>query len=65
MKSKSRPQGANMDSQNHAISVKIWTLELTVSKLSKILKIHTLRNSKIMFSRRRGFIFQGVQHLEK
>ena len=43
----------------------MWTLELTVKHVPKIVKIRTLRNSKIVFSRWRGFIFQGFQHLQK
>ena len=43
----------------------MWILELTVERVPKIVKIRTLRNSKIVFSRGRGFIFQGCQHLQK
>ena len=43
----------------------MWTLELTVKHVPKIMKICVLRNSQIVFSRGRGFIFQGFQHLQK
>ena len=43
----------------------MWILELTVTHVSKNLKIRTLRNSKIMFSLWRDFIFQGFQHPQK
>ena len=43
----------------------MWTLELTVKHVPKIMKICALRNSQIVFSRGRGFIFQGFQHLQK
>ena len=43
----------------------MWILELTVKHVPKIMKICALRNSQIVFSRGRGFIFQGFQHLQK
>ena len=43
----------------------MWILELTVKHVPKIMKICVLRNSQIVFSRGRGFIFQGFQHLQK
>ena len=43
----------------------MWTLELTVKHLPKIVKMHALRNSQIVFPRGRGFSFQGFQHLQK
>ena len=43
----------------------MWTLELTVKHVPKIVKMCALRNSEIVFSRERGFIFQGFQHLQK
>ena len=43
----------------------MWTLELTLTHVSKIMKIRDLRNSQIVVSRGRGFIFQGFQHLQK
>ena len=43
----------------------MWTLELTVKNVSKTVKMCALRNTEIVFSRGRGFIFQGFQHLQK
>ena len=43
----------------------MWTLELTVKHVQKIVKMHALRNSQIVFSRGRGLILQGFQHLHK
>ena len=43
----------------------IWNLEVTVTHVPKIMKICALRNSEIVFSRGRGFIFQGFRHLQK
>ena len=43
----------------------MWILELAVKNVPKITKICALRNSQIVFSRRRGFIFQGFQHFLK
>ena len=40
-------------------------LELTVKHVPKIMNRCALRNSQIVFSPRRGFIFQGFQHLQK
>jgi len=42
----------------------MWILELTVEHVPKIVKICTFRNFTIVFSRGRGFIFQGCQHLQ-
>ena len=42
----------------------MWILEMTATNMSKIVKIRTLRNSQIVFSRGRGFIFQGFRHLQ-
>ena len=43
----------------------MWILERAVKHVPKIVKMHALRNSQIVFSRGRGFIFQGFQHLQK
>ena len=43
----------------------MWILELTVKNVSKFVKMHALRNSQSVFSRGRGFIFQGFQHLQQ
>ena len=43
----------------------MWILELAVKHVPQIMKICALRNSQIVFSRGRGFIFQGFQHLKK
>ena len=43
----------------------MWILELTVKNVPKIMKMRALRNSQIVFSRGRGFIFQGFQHFQK
>ena len=43
----------------------MWILELSLKHVPKIMKTCALRNSQIVFSRGRGFIFQGFQHLQK
>ena len=43
----------------------MWILELTVKHVPEIVKMYALRNSQIVFSRGRGFIFQGFQHFQK
>ena len=43
----------------------MWTLELAVKHVPKIMNICALRNSQIVFSRGRGLIFQGFQHFQK
>ena len=36
----------------------MWTLELTVKHVPNIVKMCALRNTEIVFSRGRGFIFK-------